>query len=173
MESRPTVINVLSTTGKIECAFSDIKRLRFVLDGRPSRAKDSVAERCMVSCGIPSLSSTVCGCCLTFLTPYPTCRSHPPPFSGIVTIERGYDILRDIKKLGGYFRPQPLGDIIEPKCWIIKAGSDERARSIAKELKTCARSSGLHAQVDICFKCFLSYFVVCSDNNFWEACSAN
>ncbi|CAM9807853.1 unnamed protein product [Ectocarpus sp. 4 AP-2014] len=63
--------------------------------------------------------------------------------TGIVTIERGYDILRDIKKLGRYFRPQPVGDIIEPKCWIIKAGSDERARSIAEELKTCA---GLHAQ---------------------------
>ncbi|CAN0537493.1 unnamed protein product, partial [Ectocarpus sp. 12 AP-2014] len=67
--------------------------------------------------------------------------------SGIVTIERGYDILADIKKVGGFFRPQPVGDNVEPKSWIVKAGTDERARTIAKQLKNSAPRSGLHAQV--------------------------
>ncbi|CAN0344727.1 unnamed protein product [Ectocarpus sp. 12 AP-2014] len=66
--------------------------------------------------------------------------------TGIVTIERGYDILADIKKVGGLFRPQPVGDNVEPKSWIVKAGTDERARTIAKHLKNSARRSGLHAQ---------------------------
>ncbi|CBN74780.1 hypothetical protein Esi_0041_0151 [Ectocarpus siliculosus] len=66
--------------------------------------------------------------------------------TGIVTIERGYEILADIKKVGGFFRPQPVGDVVEPKSWIVKARTDERARTIAKQLKKSARSSGLHAQ---------------------------
>ena len=83
-------------------------------------------------------------------------RLYPSPpiahlFPGLVVVERGFPILRDIKGQGGIFRADPVGDIIEAKSWVIPCEDDDGARAVAKFLKKQARKSGLKANVSSCF----------------------
>lgn len=90
---------------------------------------------------------------------FTTTVAFPPPLahpSGLVVIERGYNILDEIKEQGGRFRRESVGDLIDEKCWIVQTVDDTKAREIATHLKKTARASGFLAKVS-CLWC--NYFV--------------
>lgn len=64
--------------------------------------------------------------------------------TGVITVQRGFPIIRDIKGHHGTFRGDGVGDI---KWWIINCENDNEARHVAKFLKKKARKSGHKAYV--------------------------